>query len=155
MFEVQVDNVIWDEQLKYTEVALLAQSFRASLLYALVGSSNSHLCIVFERMQSWWQECRLWWLRSVYVDAEEIMRCVQCVSFILYYLKWHLFPVQKKMLYTWYGISFIMSGHLRCLQRFLAYWKLTNLLAPTKMRKFNEEQWKFIVRIFAIQSSAT
>ena len=81
---------------------------------------------------------------------------LQCVSFILSYLKWLLFPDQKEILYTWYLISLIMSGHLGgCLPRFLAYWKLTKLPAPTKMRKFNEEQRKFIVRIFAIQSSAT
>ena len=86
--------------------------------------------------------------------APEIMQ-LQCVSFILFYLKWFLFPDQKEILYTWYVISLIMSGHLRCLPRFLAYWKLTNLPVPTKMRKFNEEQRKFIVRIFATQSSAT
>ena len=64
-------------------------------------------------------------------------------------------PRPEGTLYTWYGISLIMSGHLRCLPRYLAYWKLTNLPAPTTMRKFNEEQQKFIVRIFAIHSSAT
>ena len=80
---------------------------------------------------------------------------IQCVSFIVSDLKWLLFPDQKDILYNWYRISLIMSGRLRCLARFLAYWNLTNLPAPTTLWKFNEEQRKFIVRIFAIQRSAT
>ena len=78
--------------------------------------------------------------------------------FLLFCPIWHDFYFQTRRKFciaTWYGISLIMCGHLRCLPRFLAYWKVTNLPAPTKMRKFNEEQRKFIVRIFAIQSSAT
>ena len=139
--------------MSFVLIVLLSNFLRKE--YNVVTRDDNHLIFFFWKLlciSSSILNCTY----GVNIDEEKIpLLDVQCVSFILSFLKWLLFPDQIEILYTWYGISLVMSGHLRCLPRFLAYWKLTNLPAPTKMRKFNEEQRKFIVRIFSTQSSAT
>ena len=68
------------EASKYSwSAASLAQLFNAPSPIPQVGSSNPHQCIVFDHMQAGDKNADSAWLRSVYGDAEEVMRFV-CVA---------------------------------------------------------------------------